>query len=461
MNEDTQNEIWVKENGLLEKLKLENPDDFKIPKKNQIDLLEHIGILGKEKNLPSGTIKLFPSDFIVEEIQEDGTIIEVTKTVDQNDKEGDTTYAELVKINQSTTDCIREISKILKIKSDQIGYAGMKDTAALTSQLISIRGSKIEEIKKIQHNSFFLKNIRKGKGVVSVGKLKGNRFSILIRTRGLVDEKKMVEKIERIKQHGLINFYGPQRFGSPRYIGHILGREIFKGDVDNLLNLVVSKESDFEYPYFTKIRRKIKNLSNLKDIESEIRHLPYTFQYPLEIINSILKDGYDKSKENFIQTRKDQINLWSKAYASYIANIILSKMEMGEIKEQEKLSLLLSKENNDFELYRSYLKNDDTMFFRKNIQESFRSLYLISNNASIPTRIQPKNINYRIEDCGVYISFELEKGAYATTFLMEIFDIFSEKDTSELNQEIFDTKEKLALESIKEIFSKFEMKKTA
>lgn len=459
---EEKNAKYEEELKIIESLKKENPSDFIITQRTQSNLLKEIGILYKDDNQHKAIIKMYPSDFIVEEIQKDGEIIEINNFKEKDNEEGQTIYAELVKINHSTVECIKQISEKLGIKFEQIGYSGMKDVVAITSQLISMRGVKLDELKKINEKNFFLKNIRTGKGAITVGSLLGNRFSILARTNHKIDEALLEKKINHIKNNGLINYYGPQRFGSPRYISHLLGMEICKGNIDRALDLLISKESIFEYPYFTNIRRKIKSMGSLKEILEEVSKFKHSFEYPIEIIEGINKNGYEQAKKDFINSHKDQINIWTKGYASFLTNTILSKMEKGELKETKELSLLLSKESEDFDLYREYLKNDGTLFFKKNIRESLPSLFLISNEAKIKTRIYPKNIKYKIEDCGVYLSFELDKGAYATTFLMELFDIFSENDDEYFNQEIFDTKGKLGLESMQELMKRFpEIRKAA
>ena len=104
--------------------------------------LRSIGIEGVYGDRPVGYLKLYPQDFVVEEISKEGTV----RTIDLGDDsalmdgEGSTYYADLVKMGISTLEAKEQLAHALHIDEKNIGYAGIKDKLALTSQVISIRG---------------------------------------------------------------------------------------------------------------------------------------------------------------------------------------------------------------------------------------------------------------------------------------------------------------------------------
>src|SRR3989344_3880380 len=171
--------------AFLEEEKVKFPNLF--PENTWVDngeILETLGIyIPGKKLLPRGFLKIMPSDFLVEEISENGaqTDIDVVETNPVPDEAGRMVYATLVKCGLSTLEAVEELANLLGINKDKIQYAGIKDKDAITSQKISIREISKEQVLSVSSPHFILKRIHTGKGVVEKGGLKGNRFSILIR----------------------------------------------------------------------------------------------------------------------------------------------------------------------------------------------------------------------------------------------------------------------------------------
>src|SRR3989344_5701255 len=114
------------------------------------EFLKSIGIEAIDKDLPVGYLRLFPQDFIVEEIARSKELrtIDIDSSVPDVSQEGQTWYADLVKIGISTLDAQAHLAEILGIEPRAIGFAGIKDRLALTAQAISIRN--IDEVEKLQ-----------------------------------------------------------------------------------------------------------------------------------------------------------------------------------------------------------------------------------------------------------------------------------------------------------------------
>lgn len=150
-------------------------------------------------------IKQVPEDFVVEEV------------LDLKINPGPFFYYRLKKRNRNTLDIVHEIKK--RLHSD-VGFAGIKDKHAVTSQYIAVK-------KKI---TFSLDNVTfeylgTGKEWVYLGKLQGNLFTITLR-----DLDKKIRPIKKI-----INFYGEQRFGGANAeIGKMLVTKKFKDACDAL-----------------------------------------------------------------------------------------------------------------------------------------------------------------------------------------------------------------------------------
>jgi len=165
-------------------------------------------------------IKEKPEDFIVNEEAN----LKISK--------GNYSYFLLVKKNWNTIDVIKEISKRLKIKEKNIGFAGNKDKIALTSQHISIYNVNPERVINLKIKDVELSYLGNGKERINLGDLNGNHFIITI---------KDCNEIKKIKS--FVNYFGEQRFGVEKKnwkIGKLLVSKKFK-DACSELDLEVSR----------------------------------------------------------------------------------------------------------------------------------------------------------------------------------------------------------------------------
>src|SRR6185503_8992246 len=77
-----------------------------------------------------GTIKNRAEDFFVQEIP-----------IYEPSGEGEHVYCEIQKVGLTTFDAINAIARALNVSTRDIGYAGLKDAAAITRQVLSILGT--------------------------------------------------------------------------------------------------------------------------------------------------------------------------------------------------------------------------------------------------------------------------------------------------------------------------------
>lgn len=145
-------------------------------------------------------IKQIPEDFIVKEI------------FNLKLEPGKYLYYKLTKKNWNTLDIIQELQKRLKTKD--IGYAGIKDRNALTIQYISTPKKIDFKIKDVEFE--YLGN---GKERIYLGSLEGNEFIITIRD--------LETRLKALKE--IINYFGEQRFSEKNaLIGKLLVKKQFK-----------------------------------------------------------------------------------------------------------------------------------------------------------------------------------------------------------------------------------------
>jgi len=147
-----------------------------------------------------GRIKVEPADFEVEEIP----AYEPAGT-------GDHLFLWIEKTDLGAEHFIRQVARRLGIANGDVGTAGMKDRRAVTRQWVSVPISCEPALPQLEGNGIRVLRVSRHTNKLRPGHLRGNRFRILIRD---AESSANVEPIlDRIREHGLPNFYGPQRFG--------------------------------------------------------------------------------------------------------------------------------------------------------------------------------------------------------------------------------------------------------
>lgn len=154
-----------------------------------------------------GVLKTVPEDFVVEEIP-----------AYEPSGEGEHRYLWIEKRNVSHEQLLRHLASALLIRTGDIGTAGMKDKAAVTRQWVSVPAMPqadgaaldgIDGVRVLDESSHPHK--------LRTGKLRGNRFEILVRdvvsesADTAIDHTAAIA--DRITQTGFPNYFGPQRFG--------------------------------------------------------------------------------------------------------------------------------------------------------------------------------------------------------------------------------------------------------
>ena len=119
----------------------------------------------------------------------------------------------ICKTNCDTWELIDRLAKFLNVFSNEIGYAGLKDKRATTTQYITIPKKYAKEIKlfknkKIEILDTFLHNEK-----LNIGDLEGNRFKINLYNVETTDMNHIQKIIKIISRDGMPNYFGYQRFG--------------------------------------------------------------------------------------------------------------------------------------------------------------------------------------------------------------------------------------------------------
>lgn len=117
------------------------------------------------------------------------------------------------KKNLSTWDLVSLLANHLGIKGREIGYAGLKDKNAMTTQYLSLPKKYERKLESFSHENVKILERTYHKNKIHMGHLKGNRFFIRLKKVTPTAAKKIDEALKQIDRYGMPNFFGFQRFG--------------------------------------------------------------------------------------------------------------------------------------------------------------------------------------------------------------------------------------------------------
>jgi tRNA pseudouridine13 synthase len=148
--------------------------------------------------------------------------------------EGEHIYLWIQKTGLNTAYLAEQIAKFTQLPLRAVTYAGRKDKHAQTEQWFSVHLPGKGEFDWTQFKepgAEVLRSIRHNKKL-RTGVLKGNRFNITL--RHLSSTSGVDDRLQQIKQTGVPNYYGSQRFGNtlhdPRGGNLVLADKMINGE---------------------------------------------------------------------------------------------------------------------------------------------------------------------------------------------------------------------------------------
>jgi len=150
-----------------------------------------------------GQIGPTPEDFVVDEVP-------LYAAAGQ----GDHWYVRLAKRERTSADLRRAVAQAAQVPEREIGYAGLKDKQAVTSQWLSVPVPRSTPPSEWQlPEPYRLLEVTRHANKLRVGHLAGNRFRI--RLVGIEPQARAgaAALCQRVAEQGIGNYFGSQRFG--------------------------------------------------------------------------------------------------------------------------------------------------------------------------------------------------------------------------------------------------------
>ncbi|MEM1731912.1 MAG: tRNA pseudouridine(13) synthase TruD [Desulfurococcaceae archaeon] len=335
----------------------------------------HLTDLGVKKEF-----RISSETFQVEEL------IDLTKYGFTVNKTG---YAVLkvVKKNTDTFETMRKLSKILDIPSSNILFMGLKDKNALSISYFFINHQFIDQrmfpvINKdfsISLLGFIKRKPRKSMHIA-------NKFVIKLPEMS-ENEKDILKRISKLMiSIGLPSYYGYQRFGTIRYNTHLLGKYVILGRED-LFSMELLKSM-----YISEERFSRRMCGDFEDLFYE---KVYTSR--LHIMSDKVL-GFSK-------------NIYIDAYASYLYNLLINMVIKTTGYTLLNRPLPMPGCLNYMKYYEKICKKEGLTTYHLTLMPCF-----MRNGLFYPFDVKIYETNE-----GVFYTFYLKPGMYATVVLREIF----------------------------------------
>ncbi len=422
--------------------------------------------------LPRGLIRRKPEDFAVFEVIRPGIIVkDYSPTLEQllTSGAGLFLWYLLKKRNIDQTRAIYIIAKRLNITPSKISYAGIKDTRAVTHQLISILldNRRIERMRYMNisgpHGLLLeLKLLGRNHVRISPSHGMGNQFIVVIRNVAMsgADVTQLICKImqEVIPIGGIPAYFGYQRFGTIRPNTHLVGKNILKGDYEAAIMELIAREYPYESQHTKDVRREFREKRDPKGI---LRRFPRHLVYERQVLRALAKDpkDYERALRALPLTIR---NLFIQAYQAYLFNKLLSRrlsigltfrevvdgdlvvnmhgevmvVRDGEVNriqkmmDEGKVKLCCRIIGYDYKLHNSYMGELEKELLEEeginaDLFRLHKGIFKPQRGSIRPAVMNVHRMNLRVlNDChepdAVAMSFYLEKGMYASIVLREL-----------------------------------------
>jgi len=433
-----------------------------VPRRSYVELDLKLGMeyYGLDLEGCGGVIRRNLEDFIVYEISIDGFV--ASPNCPEERGAGEYVWLVLEKRKLDTVTALKLVERHFGLHRSSLGVAGLKDTAAITYQHISLK----HEVSEEQLEEFNAKHKRvklycpiRRPFHLRPGMLLGNRFIVVVRE--VRNPELAVEAVKLVQELGGVpNYYGYQRFGSIRPVTHVVGKLILQGDFKRAAEEMLLRVFEGESPRAKQARALLAETGDYsrvlevfpKSMHNERVLIAYLARHPGDYVGAfrklppyvrkLLVGAYQAYLFNKLLSRRieaglpyaeavpgDVVGIYSERKAHEpVGVLVVNSAIVDKVNrwiKQGKAALLLPifgyntplLPGKPGELELEVLREeglDLEAFKLKSIPEAS------SAGTYRPAALKPLEISIKVEDSIVLLSFTLRKGMYATTLLREI-----------------------------------------
>ena len=312
----------------------------------------------------------------------------------------------------NTQEVIKILSSLLGCKAHDIGYAGLKDKSATTTQYFSINKkftTKLDShLPHLESQGIKILSQTYHDNKIKLGHLKGNSFFIRLKKVNPTMAVQMTQAIENIKSQGLPNYFGYQRFGKYQD-NHLEGKKIIDKQAKyrnkTLQEFLISSYQSHLFNQWLSFRIQISKI---------FAHFsPQEIKEALQMQNIFwdknLIESIHAQKHFFKILRGDVLGHYPFGKL-FCTDLQAHDLERFDTRLLSPTGLLYGK------------KSFESMHEARELEERFVDSAIMANGARRYAWVWPESVEYRYleQECWLELEFSLPKGSYATIFIEEI-----------------------------------------
>ncbi len=161
--------------------------------------------------------------------------------------EGTHLYFRVLKAGIPTPAAVGRIARYLGVRPGDIGFAGLKDAHATTSQWMSIEHEDPQKLEAFHDSQMRISDITRHTNKLRPGHLRANRFRVRIRDVGEDALDRAGTILDVLQRRGVPNYFGRQRFGARGDTAY-LGRALVRGDSREFVELLLGRPQPDDPP---------------------------------------------------------------------------------------------------------------------------------------------------------------------------------------------------------------------
>ncbi|MFN0244444.1 MAG: tRNA pseudouridine(13) synthase TruD [Planctomycetota bacterium] len=229
----------------------------------------------------------------------------------------------VTKRKRTSIEAAATLAEMLGIPAAEVGIAGLKDRQGVTTQFMSVPKGRALRWRtpelQIEPEGFADEPLTSAHST-------GNEFEIVLRDVSRDELDRLVPALEAVRQHGVPNYYGLQRFGNLRYDQGWIARDLAAGRPEIALKAFLCSKSEQDNERNRQFKRALRSRwgdwRTCRDIAGKFGEFHSVFEHLARHADDFAGAfRYVSSRLRLIHLYAWQSHLWNRAVADYLFEI--------------------------------------------------------------------------------------------------------------------------------------------